>query len=202
VTGTLVNALLGHCKNLSGIGGVLRPGIVHRLDRETSGLMVVAKSDKAHQGLSDQFKKRTIEKLYLAVVHGHVEHVEGRIEAPIGRDPKMHDRRRVDPQRGKPATSEYRVLSEHGKLSLVQVKLLTGRTHQIRLHLAYLKHPIVGDMLYGRRDDARVFRGVALHSHKLAFIHPKTGQRLSFESPLPADIRTLLESQPGDKRPR
>lgn len=196
-TGTLVNALLGHCKNLSGIGGALRPGIVHRLDRETSGLMVVAKNDKAHQALSKQFRDRTIDKLYLAAVHGFLEHPEGRIEAPIGRDPKAHDRRRVDPNKGKMAISEYRLRSTHGRLSLVEVKLLTGRTHQIRLHLAFLKHPIVGDHLYGRRDDARIFRGVALHSHRLAFTHPTTGKRLSFESPLPADIQKLLDSQPA-----
>lgn len=201
-TGTLVNALLAHCKNLSGIGGHLRPGIVHRLDRETSGLMVVAKSDKAHRALSDQFRGRTIEKLYLAVVHGHLEHPEGRIEAPIGRDPRAHDRRRVDPQRGKPAVSEYRARSEHGRLTLVEVRLLTGRTHQIRLHLAFLKHPIVGDHLYGRREDARMFRGVALHSHRLAFSHPVSGARLSFESPLPADIEALLAAQPALARRR
>ena len=202
VTGTLVNALLGHCKNLSGIGGRLRPGIVHRLDRETSGLMVVAKSDKAHQGLSEQFRARSVDKLYLAVVHGHPEHAEGRIEAPIGRDPKAHERRKIDAQRGKPAVSEYRVLSDHGKLSLVEVRLLTGRTHQIRLHLAFVKHPIVGDHLYGRREDARIFRGVALHSHRLAFSHPTTGKRMVFESPLPADIRALLDAQPGPARRR
>lgn len=194
VTGTLVNALLGHCTNLSGIGGVLRPGIVHRLDRETSGLIVVAKSDRAHQRLSDQFRDRTVEKLYLAIVHGAPEHAQGRIEAPIGRDPKSHDRRRIDPQRGKPAVSEYRVLEKRGPLALVEVRLLTGRTHQIRLHLAYLKLPIFGDHLYGRRADAARFKGIALHSHRLAFDHPASGKRMRFESPLPADMVALLAS--------
>jgi 23S rRNA pseudouridine1911/1915/1917 synthase len=195
VTGTLVNALLGHCNDLSGIGGALRPGIVHRLDRETSGLMVVAKNDRAHRGLSAQFQARSVEKVYLAIAHGALEHGQGRIEAPIGRDPKGHDRRRVDAQRGKPAVSEYRVVSRHGALSLVEVLLLTGRTHQIRLHMAYLRHPIFGDHLYGRRADAAKFAGVALHSHRLGFTHPVTRAKLKFESPLPADMARLLDSQ-------
>ena len=191
VTGTLVNALLGHCRFLSGIGGALRPGIVHRLDRETSGLLVVAKSDEAHQGLCSQFKARTVEKTYLAVVSGELKHPLGSIELPIGRDLASHGRRKVDLQRGKAARTDYRVVRRVGSLTLLEIRLHTGRTHQIRVHLSYLGHPLVGDRTYGWRGGVP-FAGVALHSHRLAFRHPVTGKRLEFESPLPDDLRELL----------
>jgi 23S rRNA pseudouridine1911/1915/1917 synthase len=191
-SGTLVNALLAHCTSLSGIGGELRPGIVHRLDRDTSGLIVVAKSDRAHRALADQFRSRSVSKEYLAIVHGCPKHAAGRIDVPLGRDRGAHDRRRVDPRRGKPALTEYRTVSRHGRYTLLSVTLHTGRTHQIRVHLAHIRHPVVGDPLYGGRQPPPGFSGLALHSHRLAFRHPVTGRVVSFESPLPADMLALL----------
>ena len=208
--GTLVNALLAHCGDrLSGIGGVRRPGIVHRLDKDTSGLMVVAKTDRAHQGLSAQFADRTLSRTYRAVVWGLPAAREGEVEAPIGRHPQ--DRKRMAVVRGptgKPATTRYRVLRGFGlTASLVECKLLTGRTHQIRVHMADIGHPVVGDPLYAKvrapklkalRPDLREaltgFPRQALHAVALEFIHPVTGDRVSFASPFPSDIQSLIHS--------
>lgn len=207
--GTLVNALLSHCGNaLSGIGGVRRPGIVHRLDKDTSGLMVVAKTDRAHQGLSAQFSDRTLSRTYQAVVWGRPLAREGEVDLPIGRHPL--DRKRmavVKGPTGKPAVTRYRVLRGLGPaVSLIECKLMTGRTHQIRVHMAHIGHPLVGDPLYGRgriqksrhlRQDLRSvlteFPRQALHAVALEFQHPATAERMRFQSSFPSDIESLID---------
>ena len=194
--GTLVHALLAHCPTLPGIGGVERPGIVHRLDRDTSGVLVIAKTDLAHQALSQQFKARQVEKRYLALVHGEMAAGTGRIEAPIGRD--AHDRKRMGVRRdgGREARTRYRVLRRLPGMSLVVLDLETGRTHQIRVHLAHIHHPVVGDRVYGgrqeRREAALRERGVSrqmLHAWRLGFRHPRTGAWQEFTAPIPDDFR-------------
>jgi 23S rRNA pseudouridine1911/1915/1917 synthase len=199
--GTLVNALLHHVRDLSGVGGELRPGIVHRLDRGTSGLMVIAKHDAAHAELARQFHDREVEKEYVALVWG-VVHAGRRIDAAIGRHPE--ERRRMSTRARRARTAVTRVTgAEHLRgLTLVTVAIATGRTHQIRVHLSSIGHPIVGDSLYGgvRRRVPGDLRAVTrlerpfLHAHRLAFTHPRDGQRLEFTSPLPADLRTVLDA--------
>jgi len=202
-SGTLVNALLHRVRDLSGVGGVLRPGIVHRLDRGTSGLLVVAKDDATHLALSRQFSGRTVEKEYLAVVLGVPRAAEGTIDVPIGRDPIHRQRMSVRAPRGRAARSTYRVVEALDGAALLRVRIATGRTHQIRVHLAALGHPVAGDATYGgrrspasRRPEARAaleaLARPALHAARLAFTHPSSGERLSFESPLPADLQELL----------
>jgi 23S rRNA pseudouridine1911/1915/1917 synthase len=188
---TLVNALLAHCPDLAGIGGVLRPGIVHRLDKDTSGLLLVAKNDRAHAALSRQLKERTVEKGYLALVTGRLEPGEGVIEGAIGRDPRNR-RRMAVVEGGRPARTAYRVRERPHDCTLVEVTPSTGRTHQIRVHLAAVGHPIVGDALYGR-PSALVGRQF-LHACWLGFRHPADGRSLHFESPLPADLQQALRS--------
>ena len=205
VSGTLVNALLHHVLDLSGVGGVLRPGIVHRLDRGTSGLMVVAKDDETHRALAGQFASRTVEKEYLAVVHGVPRPRQGVVEAAIGRDPVHRKRMSVRAPRGRAARSSYAVMEALDGASLLRVRIHTGRTHQIRVHLASLGHPVAGDATYGgtrtpssRRPDARAalagLRRPALHAARLVFTHPGSGERMSFEAPLPADLVALLQA--------
>jgi len=202
-SGTLVNALLHRVRDLSGIGGVLRPGIVHRLDRGTSGLLVVAKDDATHLALSRQFAGRTVEKEYLAVVLGVPRAAQGTIEAPIGRDPVHRQRMSVRAPRGRAARSTYQTVEKLDGAALLSVRIATGRTHQIRVHLASLGHPVAGDATYGgrrppasRRPEARAaieaLLRPALHAARLAFTHPATGERVCFESPLPADLQELL----------
>ncbi len=201
-SGTLVNALLHHVKDLSGVGGVLRPGIVHRLDRGTSGLIVVAKDDEAHRSLTGQFASRTVEKEYLALVLGVPERREGTIDRPIGRH-AVERKRMAIRQDGRAARSSYRVEETFDGAALLRVAIHTGRTHQIRVHLASLGHPVAGDATYGgtrtpssRRQAARAALGrlsrPALHAARLAFDHPGDGRRLCFETPLPADIASVL----------
>ncbi len=188
---TLVNALLAHVPDLAGIGGVQRPGIVHRLDKDTSGLLLVAKNDVAHQALQAQFKDRRVDKAYLALVEGHISPPRGRIDAPIGRDPR--DRKKMAVATGgRPAQTEYRVLETLDDTSLVEAKLLTGRTHQIRVHLASIGYPIVGDRLYGRRKARHGLGRQFLHAWRLAFDLPRSGERVTFLAPLPDDLRALL----------
>ena len=204
-TGTLVHGLLAHCGGtLSGIGGVRRPGIVHRLDRGTSGLLVVAKTDAAHLALTRQLQARTVERRYLALVHGEVGHAEGRIELPIGRHPQDRQRMAVRPPgAGRPASTRYRVRARTAApvpLSLLEVQLGTGRTHQIRVHLAHRGHPVVGDRTYRRGPSAlpaellalvAALHGQALHAGLLGFVHPVTGARVRFVAPPPAAFAAL-----------
>ncbi len=209
--GTLVNALLHHCAGqLSGIGGVARPGIVHRIDKDTSGLLVVAKSDAAHEGLARQFAAHSLERAYLAVVNGHPRPAEGRIAARIGRSDANRKKMAVladTASRGKHAVTHFRTLRELDGASLVECRLETGRTHQVRVHMDSIGHSLLGDPLYGR-PGARVrdtlkrldFRRQALHAAILGFAHPITGQPLRFESDLPADMRELIDETAHSNR--
>jgi 23S rRNA pseudouridine1911/1915/1917 synthase len=201
--GTLVNALLHHCRDLSGIGGVLRPGIVHRLDKETSGLLVVAKSDAAHRGLAGQFKRHEVRKTYLALVYGDPKTDGGRIEAAVGRHPTDRKRMSTASRHGRPAISLWHVRERFGAAALLEVDIETGRTHQIRVHLTELGHPVLGDKVYGGAGRFRTvgdpflrarIKGLerqALHAWRLGFAHPLTGEWLQFTAPLPADMRAL-----------
>ena len=184
--GTVVNALLHHCPALSGIGGEQRPGIVHRLDKETSGCLVAAKNDVAHQSLSKQFAGREITKIYLAIAAGKFRHASGVIEGAIGRHPVQRKKMTVlEDGRGRASKTSYRVLAELPAGTLVECTLHTGRTHQIRVHLRHLGHPLLGDEVYGRRAG---FARQMLHAWRLGFTHPRTGERLNFQSPIPADF--------------
>jgi 23S rRNA pseudouridine1911/1915/1917 synthase len=189
---TLVNALLHHFPRLSGIGGKERPGIVHRLDKETSGCLVVAKTDAAHRGLSKQFEDRTVEKIYLALVAGKFRKLAGVIEEKIGRHPVHRKRMSISSQRGREAKTEYRVVSGSEKVSLVECKLHSGRTHQIRVHLHHLGHPVLGDKVYGAKT-ANVFPRQMLHAWKLAFEHPTTGERKRFNASVPRDFQDAVK---------
>ena len=188
---TLVNALLSHCTTLSGIAGKERPGIVHRLDKETSGCVVVAKNDIAHRELSKQFAARTVEKIYLAVVAGKLRKPIGVIEEKIGRHPVHRQRMSVASKRGRPAKTEYRVIRSSDQGSLVECRLHSGRTHQIRVHLHHVGHPVLGDKLYAPRF-AKGFPRQMLHAWKLGFRHPRTGDWKIFEAPLPEDFNQAI----------
>lgn len=196
-SGTLVNALLYHCgKDLSSINGVIRPGIVHRIDKDTSGLLMVAKNDKAHGFLSQQLAAHAITRRYQAIVYSNIKEDEGTIDAPIGRDPKNRLRNAVTDIHSKNAVTHYKVLERLGQFTLIEAVLETGRTHQIRVHMAYRKHPLLGDALYGpakhkAADKLRVRRQM-LHAAVLGFVHPVTQAYLEFESPLPEDFRQVL----------
>jgi 23S rRNA pseudouridine1911/1915/1917 synthase len=207
--GTLVNALLFHCHDLSGIGGVLRPGIVHRLDKDTSGLMIVAKSDEIHRTLAACFEAHQVEKHYLALVYGDVRDDEGVIDLPVGRHPVERQKMSTKSRQGKRAVTRWRVRERYGMATLLDVAIETGRTHQIRVHLTALGHPVVGDKIYGsprkfmdisdqsRRRRCQEMTRQALHAHRLAFTHPATGQQVIFESPLPQDMADLCEFLAG-----
>jgi 23S rRNA pseudouridine1911/1915/1917 synthase len=201
--GTLVNALLGHVRDLSGVGGVLRPGIVHRLDKGTSGLLVVAKDDEAHRSLVRQFAGRTVAKEYLALVLGVPSRAEGEVDAPIGRDPVHRQKMSVRAPRGREARSAWRVEERFDGAALLRVRIHTGRTHQIRVHLASIGHPVAGDATYGgartpsshqsaARDALLSLERPALHAARLAFTHPVDGRRLEFEAPLPRDLLDVV----------
>lgn len=196
-SGTLVNALLHHCTRLAGIGGVLRPGIVHRLDRGTSGILVAAKSDDAHQALSEQFRDHSIDRLYQAVVRGTPRQDAGRIDAPIGRHPRDRKRMSTAARAGREAHTAWRVAERFAASdrALLEVQPETGRTHQIRVHLASAGLPLVGDMVYGRGGGTareKLLGRPALHAAALGFSHPRTGERMRFEAILPEDITALL----------
>ena len=195
--GTLVNALLHHFGTLSTLNEIdVRPGIVHRLDRETSGVLVIARTDKAHQSLAAQFRDRTVEKIYLALVYGPMPQKQGRVLMPIARDPVRRTRMTTRLGTGRSALTQYRVLEESGRFSFLEVKIGTGRTHQIRVHLSSIGHPIVGDRLYGapkRLPGKPDFDRFYLHAHRLAFDHPSSGERITVESPLPPEFSALLE---------
>ena len=196
--GTLVNALLAHCQDLSGINGVIRPGIVHRLDKDTSGVMLAAKTDQAHVSLAEQIKNHSAGRIYIAIVHGGFAQSEGTVTGSIGRHPKDRKKMAVVSQGGKSAVTHFQVLERLNAYSLLSCRLETGRTHQIRVHMAYIGHPVVGDPKYGPplTKDSLVKKyiiGQALHSAEIHFRHPQSGESLSFAAPMPNDMKQLLE---------
>lgn len=190
-TGTLVNALLHHCSDLSGINGKLRPGIVHRIDKDTSGLLMAAKNDEAHQSLAAQLKEHSVTRKYVAVVHGVLSHHNGTIDAPIGRDPNDRKLYTVTERNSKHAVTHFVVVERLKEHTVLELKLETGRTHQIRVHMKFIGHPLVGDPMYGRSRD-REMDGQALHAAVLGFKHPRTGEYLEFAAPLPSDMTELV----------
>lgn len=191
-SGTLVNALLYHCKNLSGINGVIRPGIVHRLDKDTSGIMICAKNDAAHVSLSEQIQSKSAQRTYLAVVRGNIKTDSGVIETQIARDKDDRKKMAVVKEGGRNAVTEYEVVERFGKYTIVKCKLKTGRTHQIRVHMEYLGYPLVGDPKYSPMKTPFSINGQALHSLTLAFDHPRTGERMEFEAKLPEDLHKVV----------
>ncbi|MBO4400893.1 MAG: RluA family pseudouridine synthase [Selenomonadaceae bacterium] len=195
-SGTLVNALLFHCKDLSGINGVRRPGIVHRLDKDTSGVMVVAKNDAAHVNLAEQIQSKTAVRTYLAIVHGIISDGAGIITGAIGRD-KADRKKMAVVADGKPAVTEFKVLARFENFTYVECKLQTGRTHQIRVHMAAIGHPLLGDTKYTARKNIFAIDGQALHSHTLSLTHPATGERMNFTAPLPDDMAEILKRLGG-----
>ena len=213
-SGTLVNALVHHCKDLGGINGVLRPGIVHRLDKDTSGVMVVAKNDEAYHHLIRQFKNRAVEKVYVALAYGNVRQEEGTIDSAIGRHPSERKRMSTRTRKGRPAVTQWKVIERFHGFTFLEIHPQTGRTHQIRVHLSSVGHPLLGDPVYGRKGRPGtlrdpVLRGCvermgrqALHAQRLGFIHPRTGERVEFTSPLPVDMREVLEWLRSQKRDR
>lgn len=192
-SGTLVNALLFHCKDsLSGINGVLRPGIVHRIDKDTSGLLIVAKNDKAHIGLAEQIKEHSFTREYNAVVCGHLKEYEGTVCAPIGRNPKDRKKMCVTENNSKNAVTHYKVINEYEGYSHISLRLETGRTHQIRVHMAYIGHPVAGDFVYGNDKKSAYLNGQCLHAIKIGFVHPITNEYLEFNSELPDYFKEFL----------
>lgn len=203
--GTLVNALLYHCKDLSGIGGALRPGIVHRIDKDTSGVIIAAKTDKAHQSLSQQFKEHSIKRRYLTIVWGVVKNDEGTIDLPIGRHISERKKMSVRTKRGRRAVTHYRVIKRFNNFTLLEASLETGRTHQIRVHLSAIHHPVAGDPVYGKKNMpsglspklAMLLKNLkrqALHAQTLGIIHPETKEYMEFTSPLPDDMNTIIRA--------
>ena len=190
LSGTLVNGLLAHCNHLPGINGVIRPGIVHRIDKDTSGLLMVAKNDQAHESLSAQLKAKTTLRKYLAIVHGVLPHDRGTIDAPIGRD--EHDRKKMAvTDKGRESITHFWVLERFSRYCFIECRLETGRTHQIRVHMKYIGHPVAGDLKYGPKQTLAI-EGQALHAAVLGFRQPKSGQWLEFSAPLPEDMKNLL----------
>ncbi len=194
-TGTLVNALLYHCQdNLSGINGSLRPGIVHRIDMDTTGSLLVCKNDMAHQKVAEQLKAHSITRIYEAVVHGNIKEPEGTVSAPIGRHPTDRKRMSVHAKQGRSAVTHYQVLERFGGFTYIRCQLETGRTHQIRVHMASIGHPLLGDMVYGpARCPVKGLQGQTLHAKTLGIIHPRTGEYLEVQAPLPEYFVDLLQ---------
>lgn len=190
--GTLVNALLNHCSDLSGINGVARPGIVHRIDKDTSGILVVAKNDNAHNKLSEQFKEHSITRVYLALVEGIIKEDEGTIDAPLARHPKERIKIAIVPS-GRRAVTHYKVIKRFKEHTLVQCKLETGRTHQIRVHMCHIGHPLVGDPVYGYKKQKFNLEGQMLYAQKLGFIHPKTNDYIEFQCDIPSYFKNVLD---------
>ena len=196
--GTLVNALLFHCHDLSGINGVLRPGIVHRIDKDTSGLLIVAKNDRAHQGLAEQIKVHSFTRVYEAIVYGKLRDDSGTVNAPIGRHTIKRKQMAVTPVNSKPAVTHYEVIARydgntrHGAFTHVRLRLETGRTHQIRVHMAFIGHPVVGDAVYGPDAYQKELHGQCLHARTIGFVHPVTGAYLEFTSDLPPYFKDFL----------
>ncbi len=192
VNGTLVNGLMAHCKDLSGINGVLRPGIVHRIDKDTSGLLMVAKNDVAHESLVNQLVDKTVTRKYKAIVHGVIPHDQGTIDAPIGRDKKDRQSMTVTDENSKAAVTHFNVLERFKDFTFIECQLETGRTHQIRVHMKYIGYLLAGDPKYGPKKTLDL-GGQALHAGLLGFVHPRTNEYLEFEAPLPAYFEELLE---------
>lgn len=193
-TGTLVNAVMYHCgERLSSINGVIRPGIVHRIDKDTSGLLMIAKNDMAHESLSAQLAAHSITRRYTALVYDNLVQDAGTVDAPIGRDPANRLRQVVTAQNSKRAVTHWRVLERFGRYTLIEARLETGRTHQIRVHMAYIKHPLVGDPVYGPKKQSLTQDGQMLHAGVLGFVHPCTGDYMEFTAPLPAYFTEILQ---------
>ncbi len=192
-SGTLVNALLHHCQDLSGINGVVRPGIVHRLDKDTSGVMVAAKNDLAHLHLARQIKERQASRKYIAIVHGNIKEEQGTIQAPIGRHPVDRKKMAVVFTNSKEAITHFRVLERFGNYTILECRLMTGRTHQIRVHMAHIGYPLVGDPKYGPEKRHFSIDGQALHSTELSFVHPASGEQMYFTAPLPEDMKLIVK---------
>ncbi|WP_457983518.1 RluA family pseudouridine synthase [Bacillus paralicheniformis] len=192
LTGTLVNGLMAHCDDLSGINGVMRPGIVHRIDKDTSGLLMVAKNDMAHESLVNQLVNKTVTRKYTALVHGVIPHDHGTIDAPIGRDKKDRQSMTVTRENGKHAVTHFEVIERFDDFTVVECQLETGRTHQIRVHMKYIGFPLAGDPKYGPKKTVD-FNGQVLHAGVLGFDHPRTGECVEFEAPLPDDMKNLLD---------
>lgn len=191
-TGTLVNALLYHCKDLSGINGEIRPGIVHRLDKDTSGVMVAAKNDAAHLDLAEQIRTKAAHRIYWAIVCGNIREEAGVIKGDIGRHPTDRKKMAIVHEHGKPAVTHFRVLERFGDYTLVECRLETGRTHQIRVHMAHIGHPLLGDLVYGHKRPEKGLSGQCLHARALRFIHPRTGALVTFTCPLPDYFQDVL----------
>ncbi|KKI93719.1 pseudouridine synthase [Bacillus sp. SA1-12] len=191
MSGTLVNGLMAHCQDLSGINGVLRPGIVHRIDKDTSGLLMVAKNDLAHESLVEQLVKKTVTRRYKAIVHGSIPHDHGTINAPIGRDKMDRQSMTVTNESSKEAVTHFRVIDRFENFTFVECQLETGRTHQIRVHMKYIGYPLVGDPKYGPKKTLSI-NGQALHAGILGFVHPRTKEYLEFEAPLPEEFENVL----------
>ncbi len=193
-TGTLVNAIMYHCKDsLSGINGEIRPGIVHRIDMDTTGSLIVCKNDEAHVDIAQQIKEHSVNRIYVGIVCGNVKDDEGTIEGPIGRHPIERKKMAINEKNGKPAITHYKVLERFGNYTYMQFKLETGRTHQIRVHMASIGHPLLGDALYSsNRSTFKNLQGQTLHAQTIGFIHPKTGEYMEFSAPLPEYFKKLL----------
>ena len=190
--GTLVNAIMYHIRDLSGIGGEVRPGIVHRIDRMTSGLLVIAKNDAAHNFLAEQLKTHDVSRVYYCLVEGNIKEDEGTVDAPIARSKNDRKKMAVDPS-GRRAVTHFRVLERFGDVTFLRVELETGRTHQIRVHMAYIKHPIIGDEVYGHAKNRLGVTGQALHAGELRLTHPRTNELISFTAPLPYEFESALK---------
>ncbi|MGK7345684.1 MAG: RluA family pseudouridine synthase [Candidatus Nitrospinota bacterium M3_3B_026] len=199
--GTLVNALLAHCGGLSSVGGAARPGIVHRLDKDTSGVIIAAKNDKASLSLSSQLKERTMSRTYVAVVKGAPREDEGVIDTLIGRHPRDRKKMATLKEGGRRAVSRYRVAQRLSGASVVEVSLMTGRTHQIRVHMLHINCPVAGDPVYSRGKNRLPIKRQALHAWKIRFVHPRTGKEVELRSPIPADMESLIRALGGDPSP-
>lgn len=199
--GTLVNALLYHCDgSLSGINGVIRPGIVHRIDKDTSGLLIVAKNDFAHIHLAEQIKDHSFHRAYQAVVYGNIREDSGTVNQPIGRNPNDRKKMAVTLKNSKNATTHYEVINRFGDFTHIRCILETGRTHQIRVHMAYIGHPLAGDMVYGPKKVIKSLEGQCLHAGEIGFVHPRTGQYMEFKSELPDYFKTFLARLDGSRK--
>lgn len=193
-SGTLVNALMARCSSLSTINGVIRPGIVHRIDKDTSGVLVIAKNDAAHHSLAEQIKVHSVKRIYYAIVEGVIKQDSGTVDAPLGRHPVERKKMAVISKNGRRAVTHYRVIERFKRNTLIEARLETGRTHQIRVHMAYIGHPLVGDPVYGYKRQRFNLKGQALHAKTLGIIHPSTGEYMEFTTPLPEYFQKLIEN--------